>query len=142
MQKVIVEYYQATDGKRFNDEKQASKYQKIVDKVEAFNKTIISRPTDMNFSNGQGYIQHPPGTYNKVENILVALSNEYLDRDGKSNQFTCMSYVLGRTLDDSDIYVLNELCTRLMCIDKKTNREYGQSYYALHPEKCKAGKLN
>ena len=128
--------YQADDGKIFNSAEECEKYEKILKQISVLLETLPN-PDKYNIFNGDGYIQHPKGTYEKIEKELVRLSNIWFNQKEK---FTNFNYYLGRLIDDSNMNCLNKLSYRLKCINNE--REYGQPYFAINPHKAKNIQVN
>ena len=138
MKKIIK--YQSKDGINFNTEEECIKYEDILDQVNTILDILPDREKydkDCSFSNGGGYLQLPKNTKEKIEKSLVKLSNIWFK---PSTPFEKFNFILGRYIDDSNMKCLNNLSFRLMCI--KDDREYGQPYYAINPDKCENIKLN
>jgi hypothetical protein len=128
----IIEKFVANDGKQFNTKKECEDYEVILNQIEIALKDLPKK----NFSSDEGYLKLPIGTYDKLEKLLVRLSNEWF----KTNDFTCFNYVLGRYIDDSDMKALRQLSYKLMCI--RDNKEYGQPYFANNSDKAQNIQLN
>jgi len=138
MEKQII--YKAKDGKRFDTEQECLAYEKITDEITKLFKLFPPLPKDdhCNFANGGGYIQHNETTYKKVVSGFYALACLY---HKELIKYPYKSYGFWTTLDDngSPFYFYGH---RLLNIDEKTFREYGQGYYKLHPSECKGGQIN
>jgi hypothetical protein len=132
----IIQQYRADDGKTFTTPEECERYEAVLKQVCSLLDTLPDADK-YNISNGGGYIQHKPGTYKKIETLLIKLSNLWFKPKEK---FTHFNYYLGRVIDDSNMSCLNKLSYKLMCI--KEEREYGQPYYALHPNECKNIQVN
>lgn len=136
-----IQKYRAFDGKIFDSIEDCKKYEDIAIEVKNFLASIEDSEKyneGCNFSNGNGFIQHPQGTYKIIENKLVELSNKYFKQD---KPFTQFNYYLGRIIDDSNMKCLNKLSYKLMCTDSQ-EREFGQPYYTSHPEQATLIQLN
>jgi len=132
----IISKYQADDGKLFDKEEECVKYELILTQVDSLLNSLPN-PKNYNLSNGNGYILHTPGTYAKIESLLVKLANDWFK---PMKDFTHFDYYLGRTIDDSNMRCLIVLSTKLMCI--RDEKEYDQPYYANYPNEVKNGQLN
>jgi hypothetical protein len=141
MKTVTVNYYVAPDGKKFTSKKEALKYEKTYDEVMEVYKTIPKRPDNIEFLNGEGWIQHKPGTYKMFEEKLVKITNKCYNLKGK-DAFKGMNYALVRMVNDGDAGILDKMVSRLMCMDNKTEREYGQPYYANNPKEARGTQIN
>jgi len=89
---------------------------------EQLNKKFLSMlestPDTTDFSNGEGYVLQDPEVIDEIQKY-------FLDRFGSY-------YVAGRTLDDSNS-ILYGAFLRAFAVDKKY-REWGQTFYSLHPD--------
>lgn len=122
--------YLADDRSAFNTEEDCIKYEKLSKKVDIIMKPLGEKIYDINFSNGEGYIQHDKKIVKKAQKDIVALAIKELklDKDWKFGSF------IGRYIDDSGVNCINSAYSRLSCIDVK-GREWGQAYYAFNPDK-------
>lgn len=129
--------FRTVDGKTFSTPEEALEYESIMREVRDF-LLAFAENEDIDFMNGDGYIQHPPGTRDKMGKKLVELSNRWFKPDEPFINFT---YYLGRIIDDNQMKCLNKLSYRIMCIDKD-EKEWGQPYYANNQGTGKDKKLN
>ena len=137
-----IQQYKSFCGKIFNTIEECNRYEVISKQVDNILETIEDSSKfdeGCNFTNGEGFIQHPANTYNILEKELVRLSNIWFKAE--DDPFTCFNYYLGRYIDDSNMSCLNKLSYKLMCIDE-LGREYGQPYFKNNPDKCKGDRLN
>lgn len=132
-----INLFKTIDGKTFSSEEQALEYEDMIKEINDF-LLGFAECEDIDFMNGNGYIQHPPGTRDKMGKKLVELSNRWFKPDEPFINFT---YYLGRIIDDNQMKCLNKLSYRVMCIDNE-DKEWGQPYYALNKETRKDKKLN
>ena len=129
--------FKSKDGKEFNSAQECLKYEDILERVEDILKHLPSYD-DISFSNGEGYIQHERGVKQSLEKDIVALANKYF---APKEPYTQFNYYLGRIIDDSGMRCLNSLTYKIMCIDD-LNREWGQPYFAINPDKGIQKQLN
>lgn len=135
----IINKYKALDDSIFNTEKECIKYEEILHEVNSIlNNLPKIKDEDCKFTNGEGYIQHNPNIKKDLETDIVRLSNKYFK---PKELFVKFNYYLGRVIDDSGMSCLNKLSYKLMCIDDK-NREWGQPYFAINPDKGIQKQLN
>lgn len=138
MEAIII--YKASDGRRFDVEADCITHENIVGKLTELFQRFPALPKDdgCEFTNGGGYIQHTRDIYEKVTADFYGLACQY---HKGLEQYPCNSYAFWRTLDDSGspFYGYGH---RLLNINEKTFREYGQGYYRANPEKCKGGQIN
>ena len=100
---------------------------------------IPDKPNTTNFENGEGYIQHNKKVLKKVKLELLEICKDYvghfwIEETIVNNLDT--SYV-ARLLSDSKYTSLYQAWYRLCCVDFSNYREYGQPFFAVHPEKAK-----
>lgn len=132
-----ISLFKTADGKTFSTPEEALKYESIMREVQNF-LLAFAENEDIDFSNGDGYIQHPIGTRDKMGKKLVELYNRWFKPE---EPFINFSYYLARLIDDSSMKCLNHLSYRIMCIDRE-DREWGQPYFADNPGTGKDKKLN
>ena len=138
MKKVI--RYLAKDGQEFISKSECAEYDKALNSIEKVNALLHPTPDNDGcaFANGRGYIQQDLSKLEEFKRSTVELfkkeitTPEYLTwadevLAGKRH----ISYI-GRVACDSGSPVYN-LMMRIFCTDAK-GREWGQPYYANHPE--------
>lgn len=95
-----------------------------------------SKPESCDFSNGCGYIQHKKETFLSVRNDLLELAKFYIDhkwiQEAIDRQTVHSSYA-HRLIGELSNISLNKAWYRIHCTDSRY-REWGQPYYADHPE--------
>lgn len=137
--------YAADDGSEFNTAKLCKSYEALCAKVTKAIAPLGKKPgykSSCSFENGHGYLQHTSTTIWNVRNTLIDLiiaakiKHNWVEesRDGLAHP----SYV-ARLLDDYSVTCLSKAWGRLLCIDK-ANREWGQPYYAEHPDEAQEHK--
>ena len=124
--------YQADDGTVFNTEKQCLEYEKILQRVNEIMKPLGKMPDDIGFANGGGYLKHDISTVDKAKKELTEFGNKLFKLD-------CDLYNIGRYMEGHDC--LYRAWGRLVAIDNQY-REWGQTYFALNPNKGKQVQLN
>lgn len=133
--------YVAIDGTEFNNENECLNYENLIKKVDLIMAELPFPKVDrLDFVNGGGFVQHDKKVLRKVQmNLLEEIKNHiHIDDENLS-----MSYV-DRLILDSGISPLKKAWHRFMCVDELA-REWGQPYYAKHPDKAKhvcVGGLN
>ncbi len=147
MKKITVIKFVAYDGAQFANEKNCAEYENLCFAVDAIMSRFPPRPDtkDCSFDNGEGSIQHEASTFNAVRLALLNLVQKHI----KSNWVqlsiedpTMHPSWVGRLLDeDREVEPLRKAWLRISCIDKMY-REWGQGYYAEHPEKGTFIQLN
>jgi hypothetical protein len=140
MKKVIetVTKFETSNGTRFSNEKDADHYEHYLEFKRGF-EAILGKPiTNLDFLNGDGFIQHSPVAVREMKKLLHAAASNWLNRNSKSKETYSEGWI-GRYLNDSDSPYYT-LWSRLQCIDDQ-NREWGQPYYALNPGSGKPMRL-
>lgn len=107
-----VTFYEASDGKAFRSATACRRHEKDVENVERWTRQYLLKPPTKH--NGEVFVRQPP----ESRKALIAR----LESVGHGNP---------RISDDSDS-AYNKLWFRIMCIDDQ-NREWGQPYFANHP---------
>ena len=101
---------------------------------------IPDKPESTFFTNGEGYIQHNKKALEKVKLELLEICKDFIEHSWIEETILNnldISYV-ARLLSDSMYYTsLDRAWYRLCCVDFSNYREYGQQFYALHPELAK-----
>ena len=110
--------YQTRDGSRFESKVAAASHEQRLNEVDAAESPLGPKwqDEDCKFANGHGYIQHSATAVSGVRAHLKRITNN----------------AHPRVLDDGGDPAYR-LFQRLACIDE-TNREWGQPYFALHPD--------
>jgi hypothetical protein len=131
--------YKAVDGTEFSTEKQCLDYEKLIKNIEVIMSELPVIPKkSMDFVNGHGYIQHDKKILRKVQVKLLELMKKYMKHEWIQqtidDESIHPSYV-GRLVSDSGISPFYHAWSRFSCVDKNS-REWGQPYYASHPEEA------
>ncbi len=108
-----VTVYEAEDGSRWNTEDKAMERDGLILLVAARESTLRPRPSGpgARYSSGNGYLQHPPGTRTDLAGWLT---DHGWNRDSQGP--------------------IGKLGWRVHCMDDH-DREWGQPYFALNPDK-------
>ena len=129
MEKIIK--YKTIDGEEFFDKKEASNHEDLISEMNII--TEILKPTpkefDMDFANGNCYIQQD---IFKVQEVKVKATDLY-NKLYREYDFIEDIMDFGRQLSDSSSPLYALYC-RLSNIDFE-GKEWGQTYFALNPEK-------
>lgn len=138
----VITKYQADDGTEFNSKLDCMKHEVLCEKIQQIMALLPKRPDDMEFANGHGYVQHAEKSVIQFRNRLLALMDGQIDHPwvGETRQGKAHPSYLARLLDDS-ASPLGAAWNRLLMIDKKF-REWGQPYYAMHPDRGEQTRLN
>lgn len=138
MKEETVTIYTCIDGKQFDNERSAKLYEDILWEIHSIERNLPERPDNTDFANGHGYIQHQMESLRQARELLYDLA---LRVHPSMIEYDFFSYGFVRALDDSNS-VLGKLYYRLVtCVDADL-REWGQPYFANHPEHAKQVRLN
>lgn len=104
--------YQAEDGSIWKTATEAVLREEWIDRCRAVEEKVglRPRPDDIDFLNGEGYVQHPEGARDA---LLEELKGMGAHRDSEGP--------------------VGDLLHRMWNMDDQ-DREWGQTYYALHPD--------
>lgn len=134
--------YQAIDGMEFNSENQCRDYEELIDLVNKIMSALNPLPKDAgcDFSNGHSFVQQSASTFKLVKSNLLAVIKRFIDhrwvQQTIDDNTVHLSFV-GRLVGEGNLHPLSNAWKRLSCIDKEY-REWGQQYFAEHPEESKA----
>lgn len=144
----IVTRFKAIDGREFTIKEECRNYELLIERVHNIMALLPKTPEDdctNNFCNGDGFIQHDKNELRSAKIKILELCKEYIKHDwiqqAIDDENADPSYVDRLIGEQSNISPLNSAWYRFMCIDKM-NREWGQPYYALNPERGKMIQLN
>lgn len=139
--------YQANDNSRRDTPEQANARDFMIVAVEKIMLPLGVRPAGCEFTNGSGYLQHTADAIKAVRADLIAASRPHLsswmeeqERKHNTDFMTIHPSWFVRMLDGGADPLERGWC-RLACIDSQ-NREWGQQYYAAHPDEAKQVCLN
>lgn len=129
--------YVADDGTEFSQQKDCLEYENLAEKIKDIMSALPSRPSNTDFSNGRGYIQHQKTAFNKAKKELIDIVADWfgvkhLKKEKPENVHPMC--IIGRYIDDSGNRAMNSAWYRIQCTDSQY-REWGQPYYAAHPKK-------
>lgn len=130
-----IEKYVTRDGAEFSDESKAQARERLLDEIDAIENDLPKKDESSNFVNGHGYIQHDSVSIIRARTRMLELACKYVFSD--IYKFHFRDYVFGRYLDDNSLPLYRLYVRIVLCIDDNTWREYGQPYYAFHPEQAK-----
>ena len=131
--------FEAFDGETFDTKLECSTHEKRENAIKKTMSELASRPKDSNFSNGDGYVQQDRVKVEKAMIEIVKISGIEQSPEFRKNPFACRHGIIGRYLcDGADSGSCYSAWGRFMCMDEEY-REWGQPYFAVHPEerKCK-----
>jgi hypothetical protein len=131
-----IKQFKTADGSVFNYLDEATKYNELLGKCDEIEQSLVSRPDDIEYQNGAGWLQHPEGTKITFSDSIMKLYNEWFKKDDDN-----ITYIVGRIIDDNDIRCLNHLLFRWECMSEE-DREYGQPYYSNNPYMAEGEQIN
>ena len=132
--------FKAIDGREFYEESKCRDYENLISEVEQIMSAFPPLPQNdgCKFVNGGGYIQHSRGTFERAKSELLAVASRYCSHhwldNTKEDPTVHLSYA-ARLIGETELRPLENAWNRLMCVDK-LYREWGQPYFAEHPEKA------
>lgn len=132
--------YQADDGKVFDTEQEAVKHDAKAVSIKGLAKLLKPIPENdgCSFANGDGYVQQDAlkvQEYKRGIMLLGACHHAKMAEWAKNPIEVHPQSIVGRILSDCDD-LLYRAWHRVMCMDSQF-REWGQPYYANHPEDAK-----
>ena len=132
--------YQAADGAEFATESKCAAYEALCSEVAQVVAALPTLPEDdgCDFVNGHGYIQHDADTFRRAREALLKIAqrecpHHWIDDSLAKGDEVHASWA-GRIIGDSS-RPLYSAWNRIACTDKQF-REWGQPYYAEHPEQA------
>lgn len=141
-----INVFVADDGSRFGDEARCVAYESQCAECAAIMARLKPLPKDdgCRFANGGGYIQHDAATLKSVRDYLSLLfERTYGPMPTPENNWYAQtrekdadSSWVGRLIGDSGHRAFHDAWYRIQCCDGQA-REWGQPYYASHPDKGK-----
>jgi hypothetical protein len=140
--KKIVKYI-ADDGIEFNSIDDCNAHEHSCKTAILIMKDLSDIPKGCDFANGSGYIKHDCKKVQSVRNIFLKFCMQYTDHNsiqGLIDGTTHISHA-NRYLSEVLPNSILKHWARFNCIDKD-GLEWGQPYYAIHPEDAKWKQLN
>ena len=132
--------YEANDGTVFSEKNECTKHEHMIADINNLLLDLPKRPKDdsCKFANGHGYIQHEKKNFLDFEKKFYKMACEY---HKELNKYPMNSYGFWRFLDDtgSPFYRAGQ---RILCTNKNTYREYGQPFFAGHPDQAENFQIN
>lgn len=130
--------YEAADGSEFETESRCAAYESLCAEVADVVAALPALPKDdgCKFANGGGYVQHNPDTFRAVRTKLLQIAqrecpHRWITESLEKGDEIHASWA-GRIISESST-PLWRAWNRIYCTDKQF-REWGQPYYAEHPE--------
>lgn len=142
----VITKFEADDGTEFYSVDACAEYEKETAEVEAIIAQLVPTPNEdsCEFGSGSGYIQQDGPTFLKVRLELLQFAkrtiNHYWIQQAIDDSTVHGSWP-GRIIDDCGVRALSRAWYRVMATDGLF-REWGQVFYANHPEKATMKQLN
>lgn len=138
--------FQAYTGREFTDAAACEKYEERCLKANAVIERLNPEPKDdgCQFANGHGFIKHDPAEFMAVRAELLRLAQQEYPHKWFEQSLadpTVDASWAGRMIDEACNERLVRAWARIQCTDKQC-REWGQPYYASHPDKGEQRQLN
>lgn len=136
--------WKAEDGCEFINKEECINYENLCAQVETIMSVFPKRPENdrCSFANGNGFIQLSEkivnnARYELLDLIATKIDHKWIKQSKKENIHP--SYV-SRLVNEYGIRPFCNAWSRFECIDKQW-REWGQPYFANHPEEGKQIKI-
>jgi hypothetical protein len=141
----------AEDGAEFNSREACDEYERLCADVQEVLSKLPKIPDlpECSFENGGGYLQHSEETIKPARDDILHLALK--NGVGGTSIEKWITAMLngedvhaswpGRAIDECCPAPLRRAWYRFMCMDSQW-REWGQPYYANHPEEAKQIRLN
>lgn len=138
--------FKAYNGREFTSADECLDYEARCKKADAVIARLAtaSELPGCGFANGEGFLQHDPKTFLKVRSDLLKLAMAESDHKWIGQSLadpTVDPSWAGRIIGEGCNEQLDAAWRRVSCTDKSF-REWGQPYYASHPEQGKQKQLN
>jgi hypothetical protein len=132
--------YIADDGLEFSEERACVSYEALCLEVAEIMGRLAPRPNlpSCSFENGAGYIQHDPKVAREAKVAILKIANGIFPHkwfDQSIEDATVDSSWAGRLISEFSQKCVYKAWDRFQCMDKQF-REFGQPYFALHPEQA------
>jgi hypothetical protein len=142
----VVTKYVSDDGREFLAAPECIQYEALCKEVDEIMAPLGMRPDlpGCGFENGDGYLQHDPVVVAKVRNALLKIANTIMPHkwfDQSIADHNADPSWAGRLIGEMSERCLVRAWNRFSCIGAGA-REYGQPFYAAHPERVKPVCLN
>lgn len=139
----IITKYKANDGREFLSEFECYNYEAFNERIKDAMRDWPEHPAGCDFENGSGYFQIPVPMLRACRVRLLDLAAEKTDHRWIRECYDESKHLswAARIIDELPYDSLSRAFNRLMCVDSQ-NREWGQPYFAAHPEAAKNVCLN
>lgn len=144
--------YQANDGTEFPNANDCLAHEKLCQLVARVMSKLPAQPENdgCNFANGSGYLQHHPADFWSAYKQLLQLAvGEVVQYGNFDVFFKAINDPLAIHISHIE-RIISECCPKVIirafyrfrCTSFQTLREYGQPYYAAHPDDAQDLRLN
>lgn len=139
--------YQSDDGTEFYDEDLCIEHELITDEINAWVSQLPEKPNldGCAFENGAGYVQHAEEMFMRVRSELCEIANRLCPHPWFEQTIekglAAHSSNAGRIIGEIQNKALQKAWHRIECTDKMF-REWGQPYFANHPQNAEQVCLN
>jgi hypothetical protein len=140
-----VQKFLADDGTQFDTEHDAMQHESLCQEIWRLMQKLRPLPDlpHCEFANGAGYVQQIPADFLHVQAELARIAQRSFPSGNFSHHFDhainatkpAGHTFIGRLMDDGCPSPVSRAWNRIMCTDDQF-REWGQPYYAMHPEKA------
>lgn len=128
--------YECEDGSRFDNRKEAVKYDKVIETINLI-MAPIGEPVTESYSAKQRDKGAVETTVKDLMNLCAWCIPDWSDTFGKVNKIEDLQrYIVGRVISDysKDWKCLHEAYFRLSCISPTSYIEYEQPYWTSHED--------
>ena len=140
----VIIKYKSIDGREFASETDCIKHELIIKEVDEIMSVLPHRPDSIDFTNGDGYIQHDKDKLKKVKINLLTFAKKHINHEWIQktidDENSHPSFV-ARLFEDYSVLPLQKAWDRFYCVDSEF-REWGQPYFAINPTEGKQHKWN
>ncbi len=137
--------YKADDGREFLDAGECRTHEENCSLAENIMSEMCPRPGGTDFANGSGYIQHEPSKVLEVRAKFLEFCKRYTThkwiQESIDKGFEAHASWAARIIGEAAPDTIYKHWHRFSCIDS-SGREWGQPFYADHPEKAESNQLN
>ena len=137
--------YKAFDGKEFTDVEHCTEHEANCAEATRIMRLLPERPDSCNFTNGSGFLRHDKKIFLAARKNFCEFAKRYTDhkwlQDTIDRGLEVDASWAGRIIGETAPSSIAKHWHRFMCTDAEL-REWGQAYYAIHPEKAKQKQLN
>jgi hypothetical protein len=129
--------WQADDGREFQEETECKAYESLCGEVASIMATFPAHPKNdgCRFANGHGFIQLSEVVVKEVRNKLLDLISGEINHRWveESRDMSVHPSYVARLVGETGLRPLYNAWNRITCVDDQW-REWGQPYYASHPD--------